>query len=174
MVYIILLFLLFWSLIGSTRLLIILSSRNICVTFIYSILLPINILILRMWSTCYLFWKVGAPTSSLTTFKLAWKTATLLVLVTVKCCSDFTSCIDNQHLFLQSSAAIFIPMYGGKTDHLGHLPPQICIESHSNFNLCLVFSLKTYLRCTESFRMKPDGSHVTSLFLGNNRQCNIN
>ena len=30
-----------------------------------------------------------APTSSLTTFKLAWKTATLLALVTAKCCSDF-------------------------------------------------------------------------------------
>ena len=26
------------------------------------------------------------------------------------------------------------------------------------------------MRCTELFRMKPDGSHVTSLFLGNNRQ----
>ena len=26
------------------------------------------------------------------------------------------------------------------------------------------------MRCTESFRMKPDESHVTSLFLGNNRQ----
>ena len=26
------------------------------------------------------------------------------------------------------------------------------------------------MRCTESFKMKPDGSHVTSVFLGNNRQ----
>ena len=26
------------------------------------------------------------------------------------------------------------------------------------------------MRCTESFRMKPDGSCVISLFLGNNRQ----
>ena len=34
----------------------------------------------------------------------------------------------------------------------------------------LFFYLKAYLRHTESFRMKPDGSHVTSLFLGNNRQ----
>ena len=34
----------------------------------------------------------------------------------------------------------------------------------------LFFYLKACLRCTESFRMKPDGSHVTSLFLGNNRQ----
>ena len=42
-----------------------------------------------------------APESSLTTFKLAWKTATLLVLVTAKRCSDLTLlCVDNQHLFL--------------------------------------------------------------------------
>ena len=81
-----------------------------------------------------------APASSLTTFKLAWKTAILLALVTAKCCSDLTLlCIDNQHLFLQCNVAIFIPMSGGKTDHLGHLPPQIHIESHSNVNLCPVF-----------------------------------
>ena len=60
-------------------------------------------------------------------------------------------------------------MSGGKTDHLGHLYPQVHFESHSNVNLCPVFYLKAYLRHTESFRMKPDGSHVTSLFLGNNR-----
>ena len=40
-------------------------------------------------------------TSSFTTFKLAWKTATLLALVTAKHCSDFTLlCVDNQHLIL--------------------------------------------------------------------------
>ena len=113
-----------------------------------------------------------APASSLTTFKLAWKTATLLALDTAKYCSDLTLlCIDNQHLFLQHNAAIFIPMSGGKTDCLGHLPPQVHIESHSNVNVCpIFFILKAYLRCTESFRMKPDGSHVTSLFLGNNGQ----
>ena len=61
-------------------------------------------------------------------------------------------------------------MSGGKTDHLGHLPPQVHIESHSNVNLCPVFYLEAYLRCTESFRTKPDGSCVTSLFLGNKRQ----
>ena len=33
-----------------------------------------------------------------------------------------------------------------------------------------VFYLKAYLRHTEPFRVKPDGSHVTSVFLGNNRQ----
>ena len=105
-----------------------------------------------------------APASSLTTCKLAWKTTTLLALITAKCCSDLTLlCIDNQHLFLQCHAAIFIALSGGKTDHPGHLPPQIHIESHTNVNLCPVFYLKAHLRYTEPFRMKPDGSHVTSL-----------
>ena len=37
-----------------------------------------------------------APTSSLTTFQLAWKTATPLALVTAKHCSDLTLlCVDN-------------------------------------------------------------------------------
>ena len=125
------------------------------------------------WDVEYLFSPLEswAPAYSLTTFKLAWKTAILLGLVTAKHCSDLNSvCIDNQCLFLQHNAAIFIPMSGGKTDHLGHLPPQVHIESHSNVNLCPVFYLKAYLRCHESFGMKPDGSCVTSLFLGNNRQ----
>ena len=34
----------------------------------------------------------------------------------------------------------------------------------------LFFYLKAYLRCTESFRMKPDGFSETSLLWGNNRQ----
>ena len=132
--------------------------------FIYSVLLPVNVLILGMLSICYLL-ESWAPTSSLTTFKLAWKTGTLLALVTAKCCSDLTLlCIDDQHLFLQHNAAIFIPISGGKTDRLGHLPPQIHIESHSNVNLCPLFHLKAYLRHTESFRMKPDGSCVTFFF----------
>ena len=101
----------------------------------------------------------------------AWKTATLLALVTAKCCSDLNLlCIDNQHLSLQPYVAIFIPLSGGKTDHPGHLPSQIHIESHSNVNLCPVFYLKAYLRCAEPFRKKSDGSCVTSHFLGNNRQ----
>ena len=74
------------------------------------------------------------------------------------------------YFFLQHNAAIFIPMSGGKTDHLGYLPPQIHIESHSSVNLCPVFYLKAYWRHTESFRTNPDGCHVTSPFLGNNRQ----
>ena len=66
-----------------------------------------------------------APASSLTTSRLAWKTSTLLALVTVKCCSDLTLlCIDNEHPFLQHHAAIFFPMSGGKTDCPGHLPPS--------------------------------------------------
>ena len=56
------------------------------------------------------------------------------------------------------------PMSGGKTDHPGHLLPHICMESHTNVNLCPVFYLKAYLRHTEPFRMKPAGSCVTSLF----------
>ena len=55
-------------------------------------------------------------------------------------------------------------MSGGKTNCLGHLPPQILIESHSNVNFCLDFYLMAYLRHTEPFRMKLGGSHVTSLF----------
>ena len=102
--------------------------------------------------------EIWALASSLTTVKLAWKTATLLVLVTVKHCSDLTLlCIDNQHLFLQHHAAIFIPLSGGKTDHLGHLPPQIHIESYPSVNFCPVFYLKAYLKFIEPFRMKPDG-----------------
>ena len=58
LVYIILLFLHFWSLIVFTRLLIILSLQNSCILFIYSDLL-INVLILGMLSVCYLCWRVG-------------------------------------------------------------------------------------------------------------------
>ena len=53
-----------------------------------------------------------APVSFLTTFQLAWKTDNLLVVVTVKCCSDvILLCIDNQHLFLLHHAAIFYSQY---------------------------------------------------------------
>ena len=63
-----------------------------------------------------------------------------------------------------------VPAHSGKTDQPRHIPPQICIESHSNANLYPVFYLKPNLYCTEPFRKKLDGSCVTSLFLGNNRQ----
>ena len=50
-------------------------------------------------------------------FKLAWKTATPLAFATAKHCSDLTLlCSDNQHLFLQYHAAIFIPASGDKMD----------------------------------------------------------
>ena len=107
-----------------------------------------------------------APASSLTTFK----NATLLALVTVKHCPDLTLlCIDNQHLFLQHHAAIFIALSGGKTDHLGHLPSQIHIESHSNFNFCPVFIWRLIWDVLNHFRMKTDRSCMTSLCLDNNR-----
>ena len=86
-----------------------------------------------------------APASSLATFRLAWKTTTLLALVTTQRCSDLALCVDDQHLFLQHNTAIFVPLSGGETDRPGHLPPQIRIESHSNVNLCPVFYLKAYL-----------------------------
>ena len=58
-----------------------------------------------------------AAASSLTTFKLVWKTGTFLAVVTAKCCSGVTLlCIDNQHLFLQHNAAIFIPVSGSKSN----------------------------------------------------------
>ena len=86
-----------------------------------------------------------APASSCTTFKLAWKTTTLLALVIAKHRSDLTLlCIDNQHLFLQWHAAIFILLSGGKTDRPGHLPPQIHIESHTHVKFCIVFYLRAY------------------------------
>ena len=51
-----------------------------------------------------------APMSSLTTFKLAWKTAFLLALVTAKHCSDLTLlCVDNQHLFFSIMLPFFFP-----------------------------------------------------------------
>ena len=58
--------------------------------YVYSILLLVNVLILAMLNVCYLLLEIWAPASSLTTFKLAWKTATLLVLVTAKHCSDLS------------------------------------------------------------------------------------
>ena len=69
------------------------------------------------WDVDYLLFLLEGwtPASFLTTFKLAWRMATLLGPVTAKCFTDLTLlCIDNQHLFLQHHAAIFIPMSGGK------------------------------------------------------------
>ena len=93
--------------------------------------------------------------SSLSTFKHTWKRATLLVLVMVKFCSDLTYLhLDNQHLFLQHHAFIFITASGCKMDQVVNLLLQNCIESHSNVNLCPVFYLKAYLHHTKPFRKK--------------------
>ena len=48
--------------------------------------------------------------------------------------------LDNQHLFLQCHAAIFIVASGFKMDQMVHLLHQIHTESHSNVNLCPVFT----------------------------------
>ena len=87
-----------------------------------------------------------APASSLTTFKLAWKTATLLGLMTVKHCSDLTLLfIDNQHLFFSVMLLFSFPVWW--QDRLsGSSSRQICTKSHTNVNLCPVFYLKAYLR----------------------------
>ena len=94
---------------------------------------------------CFYFWDVECLlllleswilASSLTYFKFAWKTASLLVVVTAKCCSDLTVLYnDNQHLSLLYDSAIFVPA-SDKNNWLGHVPPQIYIESYSNVNLC--------------------------------------
>ena len=55
-------------------------------------------------------------------------------------------------------------------NELGHSPPQIHIEYHSNINLCPVFYLKAYLWCTDPLRKKSRRSLVSLSFLDNNRQ----
>ena len=86
-----------------------------------------------------------------------------------KYCSDLTLLhIDNQHLFLQHYD-IFALECGVKMDQPDHLPYQICIESHSNRSLYLVF-LKVCLWHTEPFRKRLDALFMLFLFPGNNRQ----
>ena len=51
---------------------------------------------------------------------------------------------------------------------LGNLTTQICIESNSNVNLCLVFYLKVFLLFTQPFKKEADVSGVSFLFVGNN------
>ena len=103
--------------------------------------------------------------------KLAWKTATLLALITSKYWSDLSLLhVDNQHLFHQHHAEIVVHASGGEMDQSGHLPPQIHTKSHCNVNFCAVFYLKAYSCHTEPFRKKSYGSQVSSLFQGSNRQ----
>ena len=97
--------------------------------------------------------------------------AILLVLVTAECGFELTFlCIDNQQVFLQQHAAVFIPASSGKTVGLGHLPSQIHIESNSNVNVCTVLYLKAYLWHTEPFRKESNGSWMSFMFTDNNRQ----
>ena len=79
--------------------------------------------------------------------------------------------INNQHLYLQHHVVNFVPASGGKTDQPGYFSLQIHNDSYSSANLCPLFYMKAHLCCLESFRKKLDGSFVTSLFFGNNRQC---
>ena len=78
-----------------------------------------------------------APASSLTTFKLTWKTATLLALVTASIVLIYV--LATSTFFLQHNTAIFIPVSGDNPDNLGHLPPQIHIESHPMLIFLLLF-----------------------------------
>ena len=83
-----------------------------------------------------------APPSSLSNFNLAWTTTTLLAQAAENWCSDLTLlCVDNQDLFHQHQAAIFVLASGGKTDQPGYHPPQIHIESHFSVSLCPIFYL---------------------------------
>ena len=52
----------------------------------------------------------------------------------------------------------------------GYRSSQTNVESHSNINLCLMFYLKAYLPHIASVRKTSNGSLVSSLFIGNNRQ----
>ena len=93
-----------------------------------------------------------APASSLTTFKLAWKTATLLVLVTAKCCSDLTlSCIDNQHFFLRVMLPFSFPCLAARLIIQIIFPFRFVLSLAPMLIFALFFILKAYLRCTESF-----------------------
>ena len=109
--------------------------------------------------------------SSLMNCKVAWKTAILLAVVTVKQNSDLTLLhTGNQHLALQHYAIIFIPVSGGKPDQPDHCPPQIHVEYHSNVNLCPVLCLKTHLCCFGLSGNSNAGSYVSSLFLRSNNR----
>ena len=95
--------------------------------------------------------------SSLTTFKLVLKIATLLALVTAKCYSDLTSlCIDNQNLFLQHHAVISFPYLMERWINQVIFLLRFAWTPISMLIFALFFYLKAYLRCTESFRKKPD------------------
>ena len=72
--------------------------------------------------------------------------------------------IDNQHFSSSASCCYLFTASSGKMEKLGHLPPQIHIESYYNVNLCPVFYLKAYLCHTKPLMKKLDGSGVSPLF----------
>ena len=85
------------------------------------------------------------PKSLAKSAEIPWRFFSAFLMA--KYCYDLALlCIDNQHLFLQCHAAIFVPVSGGETNWLGHLSPQIYIESHSSVNLWPVFYMKAYLQ----------------------------
>ena len=86
-----------------------------------------------------------APSSSLTNLQPAWKTASLLTLVTTKHYSNFYLIqINNQLLFLWQNATILVPASCSKTDQLDYIPSHIHTESNSSVNLQPMFDLKAY------------------------------
>ena len=95
----------------------------------------------KSWNHHYLLslLESQAPVSSLTDFRLAWKTATLLALVMVRCPNLTLLCIDNQHFFSLASHCYFIPASDCKMDWLGNLPHEICIQTQPCVNACPVF-----------------------------------
>ena len=60
-------------------------------------------------------------TPSITDFKLAWETATLLACVTNKYLDSTLQHIENQHPYIQHNTAIFVPASGAEIDMPGHL-----------------------------------------------------
>ena len=108
--------------------------------------------------------------SSLTTFKLAWKTATLLAPVTTKCCSDLTLlCIDNQDLFFSIMLLFSFPCLVARQivqvifllKFILSLAPMLIFVML--FNWRLIWDILNHLGWSQM-------DHVWPLFLGNHRQ----
>ena len=100
------------------------------------VLLYVNILIHGIWSIYCLCNRAGCQPLHLLNFKLAWEYATLVILVQCKYSSNFILLqIDNQNLFLNENATIFVAVSGVKTDWPGNLLPHI----HLNHIPWLIF-----------------------------------
>ena len=96
--------------------------------------------------------------------------ATLLALVAAKHSELTMLCIDIQYPFLQHHAAIFIPALGVRwIDHvILHL--RFVLNLIFMLNLCPCLLLENFFMPYQVFRNKSDGSHVSALFWGDNRQ----